>query len=76
MTRGEAEQACEQLQRTHPDRHSHRWRPVELVAGEWTVAKVGVAPADPGTPTVEARPKPPTPADPRPDVPPTVGPFG
>jgi hypothetical protein len=75
MTRSEAEAECERLQRTHPDRHTHRWRAVELVAGEWTVAKVNVPPVDVGTPTVESRPKPPTPEDPRPDVPPSVGPF-
>jgi hypothetical protein len=75
MTRSEAEAECERLQRTHSDRLTHRWRAVELVAGEWTVAKLSIAPADPGTPTVETKPRPPTPADPRPDVPPTVGPI-
>lgn len=75
MTRKEAEAECERLQRTRPDRHTHRWRPVELIAGEWSVAKLGLAPADAGTPTVEAKPKPPTPGDPRPDIPPWVGPV-
>jgi len=41
MRRDEAEARCEQLNREHPDRVTHRWFPREDADG-WTVARVAV----------------------------------
>ena len=77
MTRDEAERLCEKLSEEHPDRTTHRWVPHEAEAGNWNVAKIGLAPpAGRETLSQETRgeEKPPTPDDPRPLVDPrTMG---
>ena len=66
MTRDEAESAARRLGAEHPDRATHRWIPRE-VAGTWEVAKIRVpgTPIDPLKTSVESKPKPPQPGDPR-----------
>jgi hypothetical protein len=66
MTRAEAEAECERLRTESPERHTHRWVPVEEADGDWRVAKIGLPPVDEETGTeVRADEKPPTPDDPR-----------
>ena len=72
-----AESRALELRRTHPDRLTHTWMARGNPDGEWDVVKVrlpGGARVDPLKATVEAKPKPQTPDDPRPanfrDVPP------
>lgn len=75
MTRDEAEELCARYAQEHPDRKVAQWRPREESGGEWSVLKIDLPPApDTGT-ELRADEKPPTPPDPRPDVPPTVGPI-
>jgi hypothetical protein len=74
MTEDEARELCRRLSAEHPDRHTHQW--VATRSGEeWAVAKIGVPPADEAMGTeVRADERPPTPDDPRPPLPPWVGP--
>jgi hypothetical protein len=66
MTEAEAKAECERLAAESPERHSHRWVPVQGDDGGWRVAKIGLAPADEDTGTeIRADEKPPTPDDPR-----------
>jgi len=68
MTRDEATQTAKRLGAEHPDRATHRWLPREAENGEWSVVKVampGGASIDPLKATVETKPKPPQPDDPR-----------
>ena len=75
MTREEAQALCAKYAAEHPDRAAAQWRPKQEADGEWTVVRIELPPA-PGTNTAQrADERPPTPPDPRPDVPPTVGPL-
>jgi hypothetical protein len=68
MTRAEAVQERDRLQREHPDRATHSWMARSDDAGDWSVVKVGLPPGgriDPVKATTEARPKPPQADDPR-----------
>jgi hypothetical protein len=69
MTHAEAEAECQRLSTESPERHTHRWVPVEDADGGWQVAKIGLAPADEEVTGTETRAdeKPPTPDDPRPE---------
>lgn len=75
MTREEAEALCAKNAAEHPDRKVAQWRPQEGDDGEWNVVRIGLPPSQETTTEVRADERPPTPPDPRPDVPPTVGPF-
>jgi hypothetical protein len=75
MTREDAERECARLAAEHPDRATNTWRPREE-AGSWSVIRIALTPPqarDLVTETV-ADERPPTGFDPRPDVPPWVGP--
>jgi hypothetical protein len=80
MTREEAEALCAKNAEEHPDRNVAQWLPQELPGGDWTVVKVGVAPAPALSEEIVADEKPPTPDDPRDahmrNVGPWVGPGG
>jgi hypothetical protein len=66
VTRADAEAECKRLAVESPDRHTHRWVPVEEAEDDWRVAKIGLAPTDEETGTeIRADEKPPTPDDPR-----------
>jgi hypothetical protein len=68
MTRAEAEQERDRLQREHPDRATHSWIARSDDAGDWSVVKIGLPPSgriDPVKATTEAKPKPPQADDPR-----------
>jgi hypothetical protein len=76
MTRAEAEAESRRLAAESPDRETHRWVTREREGGEWSVVKIALPPAtEPDSTTTRADERPPTPADPRPDVPPWVGPV-
>ena len=76
MTRAEAEAECTRLATESPDRDTHRWVPRGEGNGEWSVVRLALPPAtEPESTTTRADERPPTPADPRPDVPPWVGPV-
>ena len=75
MTRDEAEALCAKNASEHPDRKAAQWRAQEGRNGEWTVVKIGLPPSLATGTEVRADERPPTPPDPRPDVPPTVGPI-
>lgn len=73
-----AEKRAEELRREHPDRLTHTWMARGDADGEWDVVKVripGLRTA-PLKATVEAKPKPPQPDDPRPSTFRNVPPFG
>lgn len=75
MTREEADELCARYAAEHPDRKVAQWRSQEGEDGEWTVVRIGLPPSpDTGT-ELRADERPPQPDDPRPDVPPTVGPI-
>jgi hypothetical protein len=74
VTRDEAEALCVRYAAEHPDRASAQWRPKEERDGTWTVIRIGIPPPPETTTETRADERPPTPGDPRPDVPPTVGP--
>jgi hypothetical protein len=68
VTRDEAEAECTRLCAEHPDRLVYRWFPQECGERGWVVARVPVPPGariDPLKATVETKPRPPTPDDPR-----------
>src|SRR4051794_1148466 len=68
MTREEAETEARRLAADHADRASHRWIARERSEGSWEVVKVKMPPGmrvDPVKATVETKPKPPQPDDPR-----------
>jgi hypothetical protein len=68
VTEAEAKAECERLAAESPERHTHRWMPVER-DGEWEVAKIGLAPEEEATGTaVRADERPPDPDDPRPAI--------
>ena len=75
MTREDAEKLCATYAAEHPDRRVAQWRPKEESDGEWSVLRIDLPPTLETTTEVRADEKPPTPPDPRPDVPPTVGPI-
>jgi hypothetical protein len=76
MTRAEAEAECRRLTIESPERETHRWVPRDQGDGEWSVVKIALRPAtEPESTTRRADERPPMPADPRPDVPPWVGPV-
>ncbi|MDQ3571447.1 MAG: hypothetical protein M3383_01140 [Actinomycetota bacterium] len=74
MDREEAEALCRNNAAEHPDRAVAQWRPQEQEDGTWIVVRIGLPPVAPTGTAVHADERPPTPPDPRPDVPPTVGP--
>ena len=68
MDRAAAEDEARRLAAEHPDRQTHRWVARERAAGAWEVVKLKMPPGmrvDPVTATVETKPKPPQPEDPR-----------
>ena len=75
MTRNEAEALCARNAAEHPDRKVAQWRVQEGADGEWTVMRIGLPPSPDTTTEIRADERPPEPPDPRPDVPPTVGPI-
>jgi hypothetical protein len=75
MTREEAEALCAKYAAEHPDRTIAQWRPKEEAGGEWSVVRIDLPPTLETTTEIRADERPPTPPDPRPDVPPTVGPI-
>jgi hypothetical protein len=79
MTRDEARAHAAQLNAEHPDRRHFRWIAHEATDG-WDIARLTL-PNDPsGQPpiaSVEARPRPPQPGDPRPVAHRNIGgPYG
>ena len=75
MTREEAEALCATYAVEHPDRKVAQWRPKKESDGDWSVLRIDLPPTLETSTEVRADEKPPTPPDPRPDVPPTVGPI-
>jgi hypothetical protein len=68
VDRAEAQQIARRLAAEHPDRETHRWIAREGNDGGWEVVKVKMPPGmrvDPLKGTVETKPKPPQPDDPR-----------
>ena len=68
VTRDEAEREARRLAAEHPDRETHRWIPREEADGSFVVAKLKMPPGmrvNPLKATVETKPKPPQPDDPR-----------
>jgi hypothetical protein len=68
MTREEASAECRRIAAEHPERASHRWLPKADGDSGWVVVRVPVPPGtrvDPLRATVDTKPKPPTPDDPR-----------
>jgi hypothetical protein len=61
MRKDEAEARCEQLNREHPDRATHRWFTREDAEGGWTVVRVAVGAG--ARPTGTAQPPKPQPPD-------------
>jgi hypothetical protein len=67
VTETEARELCARLAREHPDRADNQWFAREGDEG-WTVVKVPLPDGlkgQPLTPTIETKPKPPQPDDPR-----------
>ena len=67
VNEAEAREECNRLKREHPERATHTWIPRE-VDGDWQIVRVQLPPGmrrDPLRATVEAKPKPRDPADPR-----------
>jgi hypothetical protein len=78
MDRAEAEQTARRLAEEHEDRETHRWIARERPEG-WEVVKVKMPPGmrvDPLKATVESKPKPAQPDDPRPANVQNIPPFG
>jgi len=75
MTRAEAEAVCATNAAEHPDRRVAQWRAQEGADGDWSVMRIGLPPNPETTTETVAEERPPTPPDPRPDVPPNVGPV-
>jgi len=76
MTRDEAGAAARKFGAEHVDRATHRWVPRETAGGDWEVAKIPVPSGmrvDPLSTSIEAKPKPPQPDDPRPSYDRNVG---
>ena len=76
MTRDEAMAAAKKFGAEHVDRATHRWVPRETAGGDWEVAKIPVPSGmriDPLSTSIEAKPKPPQPDDPRPSYDRNVG---
>jgi hypothetical protein len=75
VTRDEAQTLCAKYAAEHEDRMVAQWRPKEEGSGEWSVVRIDLPPSLETTPEIRADERPPEPPDPRPDVPPTVGPI-
>ena len=75
MTREEAEAVCKRNAAEHPDRAVAQWRAQKQPDGDWSVVRIGLPPSADTTTETIAQERPPTPPDPRPDVPPHVGPI-
>ncbi len=78
MTRAEAEQRCAELNREH-GAEGFRWLAQELEDGDWRVVSVRLPDgldARPWKTTVEQRPRPDEPPDPRPAIFRNIPPFG
>jgi len=75
MTREEAEALCARNAAEHPDRKFAQWRAKEDPDGTWAVIRIDLPPTNENATEVRGEERPPTPPDPRPDVPPTVGPI-
>ena len=68
MTRAEAEQEVERLNREHPEREAYRWMARSNQEDEWSIVRVPTKPGariDPLKATTEAKPQPQQPDDPR-----------
>ena len=75
MTHEEAEALCARNAAEHPDRHVAQWQAHEGPGGMWAVIRIDLPPTAETATEVHGEERPPTPPDPRPDVPPTVGPI-
>ena len=75
MTREEAEALCAEYAAEHPDRKVAQWRAQEGEDGEWNVVRIGLPPHLDATTELRADGAHQRRPTPRPDVPPTVGPF-
>ena len=74
-----ATRRAEELKAEHPDRETHTWMTRGSSDGQWEVVKVrlpGGRRVEPLKPATEARPKPPTPDDPRTAPFRNIPPFG
>ncbi len=70
MDEQEAKQECARLAGEHPDRATNRWVPVEGEDGNWSIARIGLAPPlDDSSTETRAEERPPTPDDPRDNFP-------
>ncbi len=69
MTEEQAKAQCGRFAAEHPDRETHRWVPVGKGGDEWTVAKIGLAPAIESTSTEVRAQERPSPEDPRSKIP-------
>jgi hypothetical protein len=79
VTRAEAERECRRLAAEHPDRETHAWLAREGPGGNWSVAKLPLPPGvklDPLKASVETKPRPPEPDDPRSAIARNVPPYG
>ncbi|MFN2617437.1 MAG: hypothetical protein ABR581_09980 [Thermoleophilaceae bacterium] len=69
MNRTDAEETARRLAKSHPQRADYRWLVRQDEDGEWIVVKVSQLPGkriDPLKASIEPKPKPPEPDDPRP----------
>jgi hypothetical protein len=80
MDRADAEQTAARLGKEHPDRATHRWiARAGSGGGGWEVVKVKMPPGmrvDPLKATVQSKPKPEQPEDPRPPGVQNIPPYG
>jgi len=65
VTRAEAEERARNLQAESPERDTHRFIARPVGGDDWEVVKVELPQRKKGTPTIEARPRPSHPDDPR-----------
>ncbi|HYH60605.1 MAG TPA: hypothetical protein VD766_01945 [Solirubrobacterales bacterium] len=75
MIREEAEALCARNAAEHADRKVAQWRAKEGPDGTWAVIRIDLPPTTETGTESRGDERPPTPPDPRPDVPPTVGPI-
>jgi hypothetical protein len=77
MTHTEAQARCDQLNREHPDRATHRWMAREAPDGDWQVAKVNLPGRRPVHATTAEKAQTPPADDPRSNYERNIGgPYG
>jgi len=79
MIRAEAEAHCAELNRDPDDGGGGRWLVQEAAPGDWRAVRLrvrGLAPTHPLKATVESRPRPEDPPDPRPAIFRNIPPYG